>query len=188
MKKIGVVLIVLMLLCTAFAVAEETAVYEFDGFTIELENEIIGEVYERLDGQIWFIVYPQYDENNLFHPNLNCVWTEGYADLERFDTGELAQTAMLEIQNGMIASGIGCENVQVLAHEHLEIDAVDGVMYMIGGDYDYSSLGVDLKTKLYTKIYQLSDEYSGTFTFTLTAKDLETIETMDTYVASVRWD
>ena len=188
MKKLMAVLLAMMLMLAGSALAQELALYDFDDFTIEMEDDIVGELYEKVDGQEWFIVFPEYNEQDDFNANVNCVWGSEYFDLNSIDAQELADMLAKEYKSMASGFGIACNEMQVLDTNYVTVDGVIGMTYLLFVEYDDSNMGYNMVTDLYHRTYQFSFENRGTYTFSLSAEQLDMIEKMDAMIESIRWN
>lgn len=188
MKKLMAVLLAMMLMMAGSVLAQELALYDFDDFTIEMEDDIVGELYEKVDGQEWFIVFPEYNEQDDFNANVNCVWGSECFDLNSIDAQEMADVIAQEYKSMASSFGITCNEAQVLETEYVTVDGVIGLRYLIFVEYDYSDMGYDMVTDLYQRTYQFSLKNRGTYTFSLSAEQLDMIEKMDAMIESIRWN
>ncbi len=109
MKKLLSVLLALMIMLSCVcAFAENSTVqsnlteFDFGDFTMTLDEDILGEVYEKANNEIYFEIYPLFDENAEFHSTINCVWSAETEDFTQVDATEYANVILDGILNAMV--------------------------------------------------------------------------------------
>ncbi len=183
MKKILALLLSLMLLLPAIALGEAASnpdVYtvEFDDFYLTVNATDAVQKGEKANGGIVMMLYPDYDETAMMHPNINAVWTSedvsAMGDIDATDFGNLVLTQSAQ---GLAAQGIAVANETLLAAER---DEETGSMTLIMAmDADYTAVGLDLKVTLYmAQIYVPMGGEAGSYIFTLTGSSMEDVDAL----------
>lgn len=182
MKKILALFLSLMLLLPAISLGEAASdpdlyVVDFEDFTIALNATDALQKGEKVNGQVLFMLYPDYDETAIMHPNINGVWTsEDVSDMGNVTPTDFGNLVLQQSTQGLAAQGIGIANEALLAADR---DAETGAMTLVMSyDADYTSVGVDLKTSLYiVQIYVPLGE-AGSYIFTLTASSMDGVDAL----------
>ncbi len=149
------------------AAESEIITYDFGGFTMDIPADIQGQIVEPVSGQIFFQLYPDYNETESFHKNITCVWMDAYEDLTQVDPAAFAQVGVTSALTSLRLQGIAIENEQILGAVLDEHEGKPAMSYVISMDADYTALGLDLKTTLYTAVFTISDENLGTYSFSI---------------------
>lgn len=186
MRKLFALLLVLCLM--PFAAMAEMVEYDFGDFTMTIPADIPGNIGEKASNQVWFTLYPEYDENQQFHPNLNCVWGNGYEDLSKYVPAELGQTILNGMVQNLKSQGIAISNAEVIMGE---IGAIDGEYCISIGytyDADYTNAGINLQVTNYLIQFMVSNPEKGTFTFSYTTNDINTAQVASDILASIKWN
>lgn len=183
MKKILALLLSLMLLLPAIALGEAASnpdVYavEFDDFTITLNATDALQKGEKANGQVLFMLYPDYDETSTMHPNINGVWTsEDVSDMGNVTPTDFGNLVLQQSVQGLAAQGVAVSNEALLAAER---DEETGSMTLIMSyDADYTAVGLDLKVTLYMmQLYVPLGGDTGSYIFTLTGSSMEDVDAL----------
>lgn len=183
MKKILALLLSLMLLLPAIALGEAASnpdVYavEFDDFTITLNATDALQKGEKSNGQVLFMLYPDYDETSTMHPNINGVWTsEDVSDMGNVTPTDFGNLVLQQSVQGLAAQGVAVSNEVLLTAER---DEETGSMTLIMSyDADYTAVGLDLKATLYmVQLYVPLGGDAGSYIFTLTGSSLEDVDAL----------
>lgn len=183
MKKILALLLSLMLLLPAIALGEAASnpdVYavEFDDFTITLNATDALQKGEKSNGQVLFMLYPDYDETSTMHPNINGVWTsEDVSDMGNVTPTDFGNLVLQQSVQGLAAQGVAVSNEALLAAER---DEETGSMTLIMSyDADYTAVGLDLKVTLYMmQLYVPLGGDTGSYIFTLTGSSMEDVDAL----------
>lgn len=183
MKKILALLLSLMLLLPAIALGEAASnpdVYavEFDDFTITLNATDALQKGEKANGQVLFMLYPDYDETATMHPTINGVWTsEDVSDMGNVTPTDFGNLVLQQSVQGLAAQGVAVSNEALLAAER---DEETGSMTLIMSyDADYTAVGLDLKVTLYMmQLYVPLGGDTGSYIFTLTGSSMEDVDAL----------
>lgn len=186
MRKLFALLLVLCLL--PFAALAETIDYNFGDFTMTFPADIKGNITEKAPNQVFFMLYPDYDDTSMFHPNLNCVWTSAYMDMSQADLVELGNQILSGMAENVKAQGIEVTNYRVLT---TSMESHDGKpMACLGFQYDadYTDAGVDLKATMYLLQFIFSDPDFGTYNFSYTTNDLSSSDSVTAILNTIKWN
>ena len=183
MKKILALLLSLMLLLPAIALGEaatapETYTVEFDDFYLTVNATDAVQKGEKADGSIMMMLYPDYDEAALMHPNINVVWTsEDVSTLANIDPTQFGSLVLTQSAQGLAAQGVAVSNETLLAAEfETETNSLTLVMSY---DADYTGAGRDLKATLYmVQLYVPMGGDAGSYIFTLTGSSMEDVDAL----------
>lgn len=183
MKKILALLLSLMLLLPAIALGEAASdpnlyVVDFDDFTITLNATDAIQKGEKTNGQVLFMLYPDYDETVMMHPNINAVWTsEDVSQMGNVTPTDFGNLVLQQSAQGLAAQGIAVANESLLAAER---DEETGSMTLIMSyDADYTGVGIDLKVTLYmVQLYVPMGGETGSYIFTLTGSSMEDVDAL----------
>ena len=165
MKKIVALLLSLLLLLPTMAMAE---ILEFDDFTLEIKDGDLYELGTKAEGEILFMLYPAYDPNATFYPNINCTWVNG---------------SIVDTLKGYAQQGIAATNGKVVRAEASEEHG-----YMITyttTDVDYSGVGVDLQCTLHQMQAFMPLGGTGTYIFTFTAVSEDILAELAEYIDAI---
>lgn len=183
MKKILALLLSLMLLLPAIALGEAASnpdVYavEFDDFTITLNATDALQKGEKANGQVLFMLYPDYDETSTMHPNINGVWTsEDVSDMGNVTPTDFGNLVLQQSVQGLAAQGVAVSNEALLAAERDE--ETDSMTLIMSYDADYTAVGLDLKVTLYMmQLYVPLGGDTGSYIFTLTGSSMEDVDAL----------
>lgn len=169
------------------AAESEIITYDFGGFTMDIPADIQGQIVEPVSGQIFFQLYPDYNETESFHKNINCVWSDVYNDLTQVDPASYAQIAANTTFSALRLQGLVLENEQILGAVLDEHEGKPAMSYVISMDADYTALGLDLKTTLYMAVFVISDENLGSYTFTISVTNPEDIDPIVEMMNTIKW-
>lgn len=183
MKKILALLLSLMLLLPAIALGEaasdpEVYTVEFDDFYLTVNATDAVQKGEKVEGSILMMLYPDYDETAIMHPNINAVWTSSdVSEMGDVDATTFGNLVLTQSAQGLIAQGVAVTNETLLAAER---DEEAGTMTLIMSmDADYTAVGVDLKTPLYmVQIYMPMGGDAGSYIFTLTGASMDEVDAL----------
>ena len=198
MKKLMAMLLVLTMVLSgtalaAAAKAPATQTIDFGDFTLDIDPNMPGEVKDKVNNETMVTMYPAYNINGDASSNITVVWSEAVQDFSELDTDEkcnsFAKTVLDSIVPAYRQSGITVTNEQVLGSMLLKQDGVQGIMVVFSMDADYAGMGVDLKTTLIQLQVYLSDKAFGSYIFTGTSSDMDTLQTIIVPVLdSIQWD
>lgn len=185
-------LTVLMVLCLAalpcLAEGTETIDYDFGHFTLTLPADIMGEMADEISAnQMFFMLYPDFDEAASFHPNINGVWGKDHADLTKVDPQEMGETIVQMAFQGFEQAGLDATNPTLIQAELGEVGGKPALIVTYSADVDYASLGLDFSCTLYAIQMLISDEAFGTYTFTLSTDDLENSASLTDIMDTLVW-
>ena len=183
MKKILALLLSLMLLLPVIALGEAASnpdayAVEFDDFIITLNATDALQKGEKANGQVLFMLYPDYDETSTMHSNINGVWTsEDVSAMGNVSPTDFGNLVLTQSAQGLIAQGVAVTNETLLTAER---DEETGTMTLIMSmDADYTAVNVDLKTALYmVQLYVPMGGDAGSYIFTLTGSSMEDVDAL----------
>lgn len=184
-KLLSVLLALVLMLGCASALAEATPAesnletFEFDGFTMTFDADMIGEIYDKAENQVYFQLFPFYDENAAFNSNINCVWNPAVEDLTKIDANVFAAAVMQAMPAQYEAMGLKVENAKVLLAQPDEQDGKYAISYM--AQYDLEGI------TLYMMQAVVSDAAFGTYSFTVTFADLTQADALTEIVNTITW-
>lgn len=190
MKKLAAMLaIMLALLCSA-ALGEEATTYTYDmgDFTIDLPEGIYGGTNEKADGAMRLVVFPDYQAESSINDNLNLIWQNRYVDTREADVDAFTASSIETIKAQMEAEGVELGEIQVQDAGTIKLDGMRGLYYLLQSDYGFDAEEGRVNVTLYTKTCMFSDEYLGTYVFTMTARDMDAIQTMQAMIDTIRWN
>lgn len=193
MRKLISVILALCLCILPLALAEtstseESLTQDFGDFTMDIPMSMQGSIGEKVNNQLYFILYDNYDPNANFNNSLNCVWTDAYTDFSTIDfEGEYAPAVIQLTLETMSTAGVIVENPMLLTTDTADLNGKTAYLMAYSYNADYSQLGMDYQTTLYTLQTYVSDEAMGSYTFTITTNDLNNIETLDALMDSIQW-
>ncbi len=191
MKKLAAATMALLLMMAcAWAMAEEPKMitYDFGDFTIELEEGIIGNMWEKADGAVRLAVYPNYREGDTVVTALNLIWSSAYTDLKETELEAVSSAAMDAIKAQLAAEGIMRCDLALLASERVKHDGVHGITHTYRLEYAQAGKDAEDDVLSYMKWCFFSDEYLGTYTIMMTAGEMEEIDAMQAIVDTIRWN
>lgn len=188
MKKLVLMLALAMAMLCSTALSEEATIVTFDmgDFTIDLPEDICGEAYEKVNGAMRLMVMP--DDQEESYDNLNLIWMEGYVDMREIDIDEITSTSIPSIRAQIEAEGVDVGEIDVIDSGSMKQDGVRGVYFVMKSDYGFKYDGEREDMTLYSKTCIFSDEYLGTYTFTLSARSMESIDAMQEMLNTIRWN
>lgn len=183
MKKITALLLALLLLLPTMAMAE---ILEFDDFTLEIKDGDLYELGTKTEGDLLFILYPAYDPNATFYPNINCTWVDdSIADTLKTTTAmEMAEVLLSNAMTGYAQQGIVATNGKVVNAEGNEEHGY--LITYTTTDVDYSGLGVDLQCTLHQLQAFMPLGGNGTYIFTFTATSEEILAGLTEYIDAIQ--
>lgn len=181
MKKLLTVLLALMIMLSwVCAFAENSTVqsnlteFDFGDFTMTLDEDIIGEVYEKANNEVYFEIYPLFDENAAFHSTINCVWMAETEDYTQVDATEYANAILDGILNA-----VGATKGEVLLTMSDQLDGKYSQCYFMRCELD--------GTTVYLIQMGVSDAAFGSYTFTAGFADKTHIKALIDILYSVKW-
>lgn len=177
MKKLLSVLLALALTLSCVCVfAEDSAAesnlaeFDFGDFTMTFDEDMIGDVYEKVNNEVYFQIYPLFDEHAEIYSNINCVWSDETPDFTQIDATERAN-AILDI--------IDFENGAVLMAMPDQLDGKYSLCHLIQYELD--------GTTVYLIQISVADAAFGCYTFSATFADTTHLETLTDILTSVKW-
>lgn len=188
-KQMAVFALVLALLCSA-AFGEEVTTYTCDmgDFTIDLPEGIYGGTNEKADGAMRLVVFPDYHAQSNINDNLNLIWQNCYMDTREADLDAFTASSIETIKAQMEAEDVELGEIQVMDAGKIKLDGMRGLYYLLESEYGFEAEEGRVYVTLYTKTCVFSDEYLGTYVFTMTAQDEKTLETMQAMIDTIRWN
>ena len=184
-KLLSILLALALMLGCVSALAEATPAesnletFEFDGFTMVFDADMIGEIYEKAENQVYFQLYPFYDETAAVNANINCVWSSAVEDLTQVDANAFASFVLSTMMPQFEELGMKAENAMVLLAQPDEQDGKYALSYL--AQYDLNGV------TLYMMQAVVSDAAFGTYTFTVTFSDLAEMEALTEIVNTIKW-
>lgn len=185
-KLLSVLLALVLMLGCASVLAEATPAessletFDFGDFTMTFDADMVGEISdEKVENQVYFQLFPFYDENSAFNPTINCVWNSAVEDLTQIDANEFAAAVMQAMLAQYEAMGLKAENALILMAVPDEQDGKYAISYLA----QYTLEG----TTLYMMQAVVSDAAFGTYTFTVTFVNLEQAEALTEIVNTIKW-
>ncbi len=198
MKKTTALLLTLMLMlgcASAFAeaAATETAwiTLEFDDFTIDVPEDIVGQSGEKEENAVFLILYPNYDETASFAANINFVWSSAVQDFSDTDPEAYGQYVMEASYAQVNQIGVTTANETLMSAAADEVCGKPAMSMMYAAQCDYAALGGGQCT-LYTIQTQISDDAFGTYTITVSLaddsiNDMELLTLIEEIINSIQW-
>ena len=184
MKKLLALILCLMLAFSTCAMAATTTV-DFGTFTIDLGPNYHYEVADTMtDGQLYAIIYPNYDPTAAFTNTINLVWTASDLSAEVKMVGGMeayAQMVLDAAEYQYNAQGIAMSNATVL--RTFIDDETAGALFSY--TLDYTNAGVDMVADLYQMQALFFNGANDNYIFTLTACTIEELEVMSAYLDTV---
>ena len=189
MKKIASLLLALAMLLPMLAMAETATeptmhTFDFGVFMIDLAETDVYQVAEELsDNALYLQVYPDYNPNNVMHPNFNFVWTsqDPSAIIKLYGAENYAKLAQEQAKAQYEQMGIAVTDAQVLSAT-FEDDI--GAFFTVS-TRDYTGMGVDLVSPVYQLQVFMCMGDAGTYIFTFSADTLEKVEAISAYLDTV---
>lgn len=184
-KLLSILLALALMLGCVSALAEATPAesnletFEFDDFTMTFDADMIGELYDKVENQVYFQLYPFYDETAAVNSNINCVWSSAVEDLTQVDANAFASTVLSTMMPQFEELGMKAENAMVLLAQPDEQDGKYALSYL--AQYDLNGI------TLYMMQAVVSDAAFGTYTFTVTFADLAEMEALTEIVNTITW-
>lgn len=184
MKKL-IALVLAMLMLFSVAMAE---VLNFGDFNLDVDLDWPGAVGDKVDGEVYLMFFPNYDDAAQTHANINVVWQDVVADVTTIDPTEFAEAQL----DGCVAeyenSGIAVNNLELLTADCEELSGIPALTYMLYMECDYSKAGVDLTTSLITGQVVISQPGIGTYIFTVTAGSMEEMAELANILNTLTWN
>ena len=187
MRKLAAILMILCL--TPFAALAEgnMITYDFGDFTMDFSEDMIGEINEKEENQVFFVLYPDYQEENLFDNSFTCVWSEAAEDYSQEDPAQIGQEILNQTVAAMKAQHIGIENEMLIAAAMDEHEGKPALAIIFSYDADYTDAGIDLKTTLYTMQSYVSDIDFGSYVFSIVVDHFEDAEQIMEMMNTIHW-
>lgn len=194
MRKLMAFMMALALLFTSAAIAEELPQvhdvalieYDFGDFTMTFPEDLIGDVYDKVNNQPLLILYQDYDTTPT--RSLSIVWNETYVDLTAADPTEFGQVYLEASVAASEMMGVEVTNPALLGAEMGEQDGKPALSLVYSYDMDYTGAGADLKITQYMMQGVVSNENMGTYTFTIGTDDLEAVMPLMEIMDTVKWN
>lgn len=186
MKKLLSLVLCLMLALSACAMAETACTtVDFGAFTMDLGVNDQYEVAPTMtDGQLYAMIYLDYDPNAMFHNSINAVWTATDLVAEIKAIGGMDKYAELVMESAKPqynAMGITMTSATVLGTNMDNETAASIATYTL----DYTGAGVELVTDLYQMQALFFNGAGDNYIFTLTAHTLEELQAMSAYLDTI---
>ena len=159
--------------------ASELDTFNFGDFLMTFATDMAGITYDKTDGQVWFMLYPDYDESATVHPNINVVWSETIQNLTQADAQEYAETVLEDIVAQVESEDIAIENESVLSAQPDELDGKDALT--IQCVYEVEGYTV------YMMQIVVPDEAFGTYIFTASYNEPEQEEALLEILNTITW-
>ena len=187
MKKLVSLLLCIALMLPALALAEgavEWVTLDYEDFSIQAKSTDILQQGEKGEGSVLFILFPDYVDETVFHNNINCAWiSDDLTGLGGVSAQVYAQMVLDAAKKQFSAQNITCHNEQLISAE-LSEDGTE-LSLLFSYDLDYSAAGYDVHTPLYQlQLYAMLGD-RGTYMFTFSAIDMETLENMMVYAQTI---
>lgn len=185
MKKLISLILCLMLALSACAMAETTTSVDFGTFTMQLAPNDQYEVAPTMtDGQLYAMIYLDYDPNATFHNTINVVWTATDLAAEVKSVGGMdkyAEMVMQATKPQYNAMGITMKGGSVLVTNMDDKNAASITTFTL----DYTGAGVDLVTDMYQMQVLFFNGTGDNYIFTLTTQTLDQLEALSVYLDNV---
>lgn len=181
MKKLIALLLSLMLLLPVVALGEETYSVDFEDFTLTISSADEIQKGVKAEGQLLFLLFPEYSDEDLFHNNINCSWMNmDVSLLGLFGAEAYAEMVLEQVKGQMVQQGVATSNEKVLnASFDAETKITTLTTFMT---VDYSALGMDKVADLYQAQYYIPADDGTGYLFTLSAASAEGLEAMGVYL------
>ena len=196
-KTLCLILFCAMLLCPLCAFGEETPAetLDFGDFTMTLNPETPGYLYEKADNSVFLILYPLYLETGDESSNLNVVWSKSRATDGQMQSQEYLDALWEGIKEQLTPTyeqmGIKLLELDFLESGFTQVGGLNALYYMYYSTMDYSDYSDETQgvvMSMYTKGIMVCGGF-GTYTFTCTSLDPETFTTcFDPLLATVQWN
>ncbi|MDO4837907.1 MAG: hypothetical protein Q4B32_05890 [Clostridia bacterium] len=181
MKRIAACLMALILLvsCMTALADDDLETFNFGDFSMTFDAGMYGNTYDKTDGQVWFMLYPDYDASATAHPNINVVWSETVQDLTAVDPAVYAENVQEDIVTQVSGESVTIENTSVLSAALTELNGKTALCAHCY--YEVEGYAV------YMLQYVVSDEAFGSYIFTASYNDPAQQDTMTTILDTVTW-
>lgn len=198
MKKTTALLLTLMLMlgcASAFAeaAATETAwiTLEFDDFTIDVPEDIVGQSGEKEENAAFLILYPNYDETASFAANINFTWSSAVQDFSDIDPEAYGQAVMEAAYAQFNQIGVTTANETLMSAAADEVGGKPAMSMMCSAQCDFAAFGGGQYT-VYNILSQISDEALGIYTITVSLaddsiNDMELLTLIEEIINSIQW-
>ena len=156
---------------------------------IDLDSGLFSPDYVKKDNEVMFILYPAANLNADRFSSINVVWTREEKVIE-------TEEEILEIAEALVPgavqiyeeTGFTVKDSQLLSTFFEDVDGKRGAHTVYTLELDASALGGDADLTVYQKQITVSDPAFGTYYFTLTARDEETLsEILDPIIGTLVW-
>lgn len=186
MKKVLALILSLMLLLPAAGLCEaaaDTITLDLGDFTMDVLPTDVYLTGQKTDGGQLFQLYPNYNQNNMFHRNMVGAWmSQNMADVLAVISIEDFAAMMLDQATAQLAQ----QNIVVTNPQVVETSVTDEYATItFSFDVDYSGVGVDLAMTMVQKQIYVMKGAAGTYLFNLGAESIEGIDEMMMYFDSV---
>ncbi len=189
MKKWLMLLLCLVLCCPA-SLAEDTQdeielttmPLDFGDFVMTVFNVDGVQMGEKLDGEVWAVIYPLYVESDPFHDTINVVWhaSDLTETVELMGVEFYAETLLQQTVEQYASLGIQATNAKLASALYEE-----GQMAMAYSiDMDYTAAGTDLKVTMWQLQQYVMLGEKGTYIFTLTTDSFEDLKMLTYYLSA----
>lgn len=182
MKKLLALLLSLLLLLPAVSLGEsETYTVDFDDFILTVSSDDIIQKGQKTEGGVVFMLYPNYDEAAISHPNISSAWTAEGLDGVTTVTAPIFGAQVLQgIVDNLAAQNVIISNSQVL---DAQFDEETGSLTLVFAmDADYSGMGVDVQLAMYMVQVYIPLGEKGTYVFAITSDTMEGADALLTYL------
>ncbi len=181
MKKIAAWLtaLVLFMSCVAALADADLEAFSFGDFSMTFDVAMYGNTYEKTDGQVWFMLYPDYDAADAVHPNINVVWSGTVQDITAVDSSRYAENVLEDIVTQVSGESIAVKDESVLSAGLTELNGKSAL-------YAHCYYEVE-GYAVYMLQYVISDETFGSYIFTASYHDPAQQAAMSAILDTVTW-
>lgn len=197
MKRLFSILLVVCLMLSGLALAEEPAAtvepvpmatHDFGDFTMSFpETMTWREAEEKVSGQGFFDLYPDYVEGALWNNRMSIAWDETVIDIANADPSAAADAQLANFVGNLQNSGCTVSNATVLQASLEEQDGKAVLSMIYAATVDYTGAGIDLVMDAFTLQGMCSDPAFGTYMFTIAVDDLDSAVPLMEAMASIDW-
>ena len=197
MKKLTALLLTLMLLLGCASALAETATetawmtQEFDDFTIDMPEDIVGQIGDIEENATFMILYPNYDESAFIPTSIAFSWSSDVQDLSAVDAEAVGQAAMQADYAKFNEAGIATANETLMSAAMDEVGGKPALSIMYSATCDYTAFGGTELTLLTTQVI-VSDAAFGTYTIYITitedySNDADMMTLIEQITNSIQW-
>ncbi len=196
-KTLCLILLCTMLLCPLCAFGEETPAetMDFGDFTMTLNPETPGHLYEKTDNSVFLILYPLYLETGDESSILNVVWGKSRATDGQMQSQEYLDALWEGIKEQLTTTceqmGLNLLEINFLEKGFTQVGGLNALYYTYYSTMDYSDFSDETQgvvMGIYTKGIIVCGGF-GTYTFTCTSSEQEAFATcFDPLLATVQWN